>query len=220
MTSKLDKTDTLLTFLDEFNTKNMGNGEKVKFNAGYDYTFFEDNNGNINALVVCESDKYRLLVNLKQENISEGVVGWYVASYQFISPEQAEELIASSSQSPENDKKTEDKQSNVDYNVIKATKVRGKIYNALHKEEENIISLTAEETQDMKKLFDSYQHDDNEFGDGQLCKLVILFDNSKYMMTESGSVTGERENKTITFKLEKKDLEKVMSLFYKYEIPD
>lgn len=220
LTGKLDKTDTLLTFLDEFNAKDMGNGKKVKYDAGYDYTFLRDNGENVNAVVVCESDKYWLLVTMKQESIAEGVIGWYVASYQIISSKQAEELIMSYSQNPENAERTENEQGNVDYNTIKANNIQGKIYNALHKEEENIISLTEEETQDMKKIFDSYKHDDNEYGDDELCKYIILFNNSKYMMTENGFVIGEKENKSIIFKLSTEDLEKVMSLFQKYKIPD
>lgn len=218
LTSKLNETDTLLTFLDEFNAKNMGNGEKVKFDAGYDYTFLKDNDENINAVVVCESDKYRLLVTMKRQSIAEGVMGWYVASYQIISSKQAEEFIQSASQILKTGEKDETVKTNP--NVITADKLHGKIYNALHKEAENIISLTEEETQDMKKIFDSYKHDENEYGDGTLNKFIIKFNDSDYMMTEGGSVTGTRENKGIAFQLTKKDLEKVMSLFQKYKIPD
>ena len=223
MTGKLDKIDTLLTFLDEFNNKNM---EKVKYNNGYEYKFLEENNGHVDVIVVCESDKYRLLVSMKQESIAEGVMGWYAASYQMISSEQAEELIMSSTQNPENTEKTEEEQDDVDHNandnVLKADKEHAKICNGLHKEEENIISLTKKETQDMIELFESYEHDDNTvWGDG-LNKFFILFDKSKYYMTESGYVLGEKEGegKHISFKLTKKDLEKVMSLFHKYGIPD
>ena len=224
-TGKLDKTDVLLTFLDELKNKSIGKGVKIKYNDGYEYKFLKDNHEHINVIVVCEPEHYRLLVNMKQESITEGVIGWYVASYEIISSEQADKLIMSFSENPENAEKTEEGQSeegqsSVNDNVIKADDEQGKIYNALHKEEENIISLTKKETHDMKKIFDRYENDVNEYGDGQLCKFIILFDNSEYMMTEGGSVAGEKGNKAIAFKLTKKDLKKVMSLFHKYKIPD
>lgn len=222
LTGKLDKTDTLLTFLDEFNAKDMGNGKKVKFDAGYDYTFLRDNGENVNAVVVCESDKYWLLVTMKQESIAEGVMGWYVASYQMISSKQAEELIQSASQILKIGE--EEETVNVNPNVITADKLHGKIYNAsynaLHYDEKIIISLTEKETQDMKKIFNAYKNDENEYGDGTLNKFIVKFDDANYMMTEGGSIAGRKGNKSIAFQLTKEDLEKVMSLFQKYKIPD
>lgn len=218
LTGKTDKTDTLLVFLDKFNAENMGNGKKVKFDDGYDYTFFNDGDGNICAAVVCESDEYRLLVNMEQENTAQEAMGWYVSSCQFISKEQAEELLRSRIL-----KQSEDKETAADYG-IKAEKSCGKIYNALHNAqhpgEKIVISLTEKETQDLKKILDAYRHDENEYGDGTINKYAVKFDDADYMITENGSVSGTRNHKAAAFQLTGKDLEKVMALFHKYGIPD
>ena len=66
-------------------------------------------------------------------------------------------------------------------------KQHGKIYNALHKEEVNVITLTKEETMEFKSILESYKND--EIGwEGQDYNYIILFDDVDYMITADGFV--------------------------------
>ena len=96
-------------------------------------------------------------------------------------------------------------------------KQHGKIYNALHKEEGNVITLTKEETMEFKSILESYTND--EIGwEGQDYNYIILFDDVDYMITADGFVIKEDKNNTVAFKMKKQDLIKVMNLFKRYKI--
>lgn len=89
MTSSLDMEDALIEFLHNFNDKNMGHGEKVQYG---DYKFLKESIENVNVIVACESVQYKLLVNMKGEEIEDGVMAWKAASYQLISSKEADKL--------------------------------------------------------------------------------------------------------------------------------
>lgn len=219
-TTSLDKIDVLVEFLHDFNDNDMGNGEKVKYSEdGFEYVILEENNKNVKILVDCESEQLKLLVNIGGEEIDGGIQGWKVASYQLMSCEEADKLLESfsgkhqiSTNESEDDVWTKGKDG-----VISASKQHGKIYNALHKEKDNIITLTKEETIEFKSAFESYK--DDEVGwEGQDYNYIILFDEVSYMITEDGFVIKEEKNTTTAFKMESKDLKKVMELFERYKI--
>lgn len=220
-TASLDKTDVLIEFLHDFNDHNMGNGVRVQYSeSGFDYVVLEKNSKNVNVIVTCESEQLKLLVNMKEEEIEEGVQAWKIVSYQLISCEEADELLKSFSEGyqiamieRDNDK-TED---NPKDSVISASKQYGKIYHALHKKEENIITLTKEETIELQSIFKSYTNDETGW-EGQDYHYIVLFDKVDYMMTEDGFVIKENENITSAFKMKSRDLKKVMSLFERYKI--
>lgn len=220
-TTSLDKIDVLIDFLHDFNDNNMGNGEKVKYDEyGFEYVILEENSENVNAIVTCESNQIKLLVNMKGEEIDEGVQAWKIASYQLISCEDANKFLESFSeehQTSEKMGKADEIQNEAQNSVISASKKHGKIYNALHKEKENIITLTEDETIEFKTIFKSYTN--NEIGwDGQDYNYIILFDEVIYMITEDGFVIKEYKNDTSAFKMSNQDLKTVMSLFERYKI--
>ena len=222
-TTSMNKTDVLIAFLHDFNDKNMGNGVKVKYSEnGFDYTVLEKNSQNITIIVTCESEQLKLLVTMKGEEIEEGIHAWKIASYQLVSLDEADKLFHSfskGSQSAALDKDNDEIGDDPKDNIISANKQRGKIYNALHKEEENIITLTKKETIKFKSILESYTND--EIGwEGQEYNYIILFDDVDYMITEDGFAIKEDKNTTSAFKMKRRDLKKVMNLFERYKIND
>lgn len=215
MTGRLDKTDVLLTFLDDFN-KNHPGEEKVKYNNGYEYRFLEEKNGSITAVVTCESDKF-LLVIMEQQNIKEEVKAWNVVSYQYISSGQGEELLELCPESSDITGEDEGVQENPMDSVIKADKQHAKIYNALHKEK--IILLTGKETRALRKMLNAYEYDENALWGGEDYNIIVKTDTCTYMMTEDGYVVGENKGTgEIIFRLKENDLGEILSLLDKYEI--
>ncbi len=220
-TTSVNRTDTLIEFLHNFNDNNMGNGVKVKYSeSGFDYVVLEKNSKDINIIVTCESDQLKLLVNMRGEEIEGGIQAWKITSYQLVSFKEADELLNSfskESQVATVDEDNDEIRDDPKDSVISASKQRGKIYNALHKEEENVITLTKEETIEFKSIFESYTND--EIGwEGQEYNYIILFDEVDYMITEDGFVIKEDKNTTSAFKMESQDLKKVMNLFERYKI--
>ncbi len=220
VTTSMDKTDVLIDFLHDFNDNNMGNGVRVKYGErGFDYVVLEKNSKNINMIVTCESEQWKLLVDMRGEEIDRGIQAWKIASYQLISCEEADELLKAFSEESEIATIEEDDEEWNDPkdSVISASKEHGKIYNALHKEEENIITLTIEETIKFRSIFESYIND--EIGwEGQEYNYIILFDEVDYMLTEDGFVIKEDKDATSAFKMKSQDLKKVMNLFERHKI--
>ncbi len=87
----------------------------------------------------------------------------------------------------------------------------------MHKEKENIITLTIEETIEFKSVFESYINDTIGWN-GQEYNYIVLFDKVSYMITEDGFVIKKNKNVTNAFKMKNKDLKKVMNLFKQYKI--
>lgn len=223
-TTSLDRTDVLVEFLHNFNDNNMGNGVKAKYGEnGFDYIVLEENSNNVNIVVNCESEQLKLLVNLKGEEIEGELQAWKIASYKLISYEEADELLKSFSGKPQisadgaEDTEMQDETNDSQKSVISASKLHGKIYHALHKDKENIITLTKEETIEFKALFDSYANDETGW-EGQDYNYIILFDDVQYVITEDGYVIKEAEKATSAFKMKSQDLKKVMNLFEQYKI--
>ncbi|MCM1179741.1 MAG: hypothetical protein NC347_05770 [Clostridium sp.] len=220
-TTSLDKIDVLVDFLHDYNEHNWGNGVKVKYaENGFDYIVFEKNNQNVNIIVTCDTEQFKLLVNMGGEEIEGGTQAWKVASYQLLSNEEADELLKSfSKETPratveeENDATS----GNSEDSVISAGRQHGKIYNALHKEKENIKTLTEKETQEFKSILGSYVNDETGW-DGQEYNYIILFDDASYMMTVDGFVIKEEKNATSAFKMNARDLEEVVNLFERYKV--
>lgn len=239
MTGNLDKTDTLIGFLHNFNDNDMGNGEKVKSgDDGFEYKFLEENIDSANIIAACESGQYSLLINMKGTETGDGVMAWKVASYQLVSYEEAEQMTGRYFPEPENAQKTKeaketkkpDETENPMDSVIRASKRHARIYNTPYYDkahnivERKIASLSEEETEEARKIFDKYQNDnDGEMSD---INLIIVFDKREYVITEEGWVTesvvhknGLSGKEIKIFKMTKKDLQKIMSLFDKYKIP-
>jgi len=156
-TASLDRIDVLIGFLHDFNDNNMGDGEKVQYGEnGFDYIILETNKTSTDIIVTCESEQLKLLVKIKEEEIEKGIKAWKIASYQFISCKEADRLLKmfpEESQIPANARESNKTKNEPKDSVISASKQRGKIYNALHKEKENIITLTIEETIEFKSVF-------------------------------------------------------------------
>ncbi len=221
LTTSMDKTDVLIDFLHHFNDNNMGNGVKAKYGeSGFDYVILDENSKNTNIIVTCESEQLKLLVKIKGEEIEGEIQAWKIASYQLVSCEEADELLKSfleKSQLPTDGREDDGTWNDPKDSAISASKQRGKIYHALHKEEENIVTLTIEETRKFKSIFDSYIND--EIGwEGQDYNYIILFDGVDYMITEDGFVIKEGKNIASAFKMKSQDLKKVMDLFKRYKI--
>lgn len=223
-TTSLDRTDVLVEFLHDYNDNNMGNGVKAKYGEnGFDYIVLEEGSKNVNIIVNCESEQLKLLVNLRGEEMEGGLQAWKIASYQMVTCEEADGLLKSFSGKPSipadeaEDAEMQNESKDSQNSVITASKEHGKIYHALHKEKENIITLSEEETTEVKSIFGGYA--DDELGwEGQDYNYIILFDEVEYVITEDGFVIKEDNNATSAFKMKGQDLKKVMELFERYKI--
>ena len=219
----LDRTDVLIDFLHSFNDNDMGNGEIVTYSKnGFEYVFLDESDSNVNVLVTCESEQLKLLVNMKGEELDGGVRAWKIASYQLISCEEADELLKAFSgesgiSTEEGTGQTGQTWEEAENSVISASGKYGKIYHAMHKEKEHIITLTTEETIELKSVFAGYTNDETGW-EGQEYHYIIRFEKVRYMMTKDGFVIREDEDAASTFRMNRKDTKKVMNLFRQYHI--
>lgn len=217
--------DTLIEFIHNFNDKDMGHGKKATYG---DYTFLKENTNNVNVIVNCESDQYKLLVNMKAEEIEKEVMAWKVTSYKFILSEEAEEMI-SLHYSDTDVKKTQEpsKTKNPRDSIIKASKNRAKIYNTPYYDksqnivDRKVVSLSLKETKKMRKMLEKYKDSGIEWNFSKI-SLMVMFNDKEYLISEEGLVLCsmvDTYKKVKTFKMTKKDITKTLSIFDKYQIP-
>lgn len=196
-TGSFDITDTLLTFLNKFNKEKMELGISAKNENGYTHTLIHNTSNvkdvenimdSVYAIVESNNPDYKILVTMQQISHKETTGTWQVTAYQIITAEKADELLAKMPlYTPFDYKENVSSETNGDPadTTIKAKGVCGVIYNA--NEKENIATLTAKESKQLKKVFAKYPFSDN-ISIQNLPDMVIKFENITYIFSQDGEV--------------------------------
>lgn len=197
VTGSFDITDTLLTFLDKFNKEKMELGISAKNENGYTYTLIHNSSNvkgtenimdSVYAIVESNNPDYKILVTMQQISHKETTGIWQVTAYQIITADKADELLAKmplyTPLDNEENASSETSEAPAD-TTIKAKGVCGVIYNA--NEKENIATLTAKESKQLKKVFAKYPFSDN-ISIQDLPDMVIKFENITYIFSQDGEV--------------------------------
>lgn len=197
MTGSFDITDTLLTFLDKFNKEKMEFGISAKYENGYTHTFIHNTSNvkdaenimdSVYAIVESDIPNYKLLVTMQQISHEETTGIWQVTAYQIITAEKADEFLAKmplyAPLDNEENPSSETSESPAD-TTIKAKGVCAVIYNA--NEKENISTLTAKESKQIKKVFANYPLSDDISIQGSP-DMVIKFEDITYIFSQDGEV--------------------------------
>ena len=91
-TGSFDRSDTLFTFLEQFNREELESGVQVKKENGFAYTILSEGEDYTDLLVGCENPNQLLLVKMSLLPYEETTGLWQVTAYQILTPSEAEQL--------------------------------------------------------------------------------------------------------------------------------
>lgn len=211
MAGSFDAVDTLLSFLDRFNTEKMEFGVLAENNAGYTYSMLSDSPDTIMAVVECNISNYKILVTMEKLDYEETSGIWQVVSYQMVTSEVASEVME---RMPEYVPAQSETPTDMSESVIAAAGTCAVIYNAADKDQ--IITLTEQESRKIAEMFAAYVVSDSITATG-LQDMVIKYEDVMYAFSGDGDVivmdgsTMSAPHGQIT--LSSKDLEELLRIF-------
>ena len=88
--------DTLFTFLEYFNSQDLGTGIAVKKEEGFLCEFLTDDGNSASVLAACTSPDWRLLVTMERVPYEETAGLWQVTAWQLLPAGEAEALLRDS----------------------------------------------------------------------------------------------------------------------------
>lgn len=211
MTGSFDEVDTLLSFLDRFNTEKMEFGVLAENNEGYTYSMLSDSPDTIMAVVECNISNYKILVTMEKLDYEETSGIWQVVSYQMITSEVASEVME---RVPEYVPVQLETHTDTSESAIEAAGNCAVIYNAADKDQ--IITLTEQESKKIAEMFAAYVVSDSITATGPQ-DMVIKYEDVLYAFSGDGDVivmdgsTMSAPHGQIT--LSSKDLEELLRIF-------
>ena len=184
-TGSFDEQDTLLSFLDRFNTEKLEFGVKAENDNGYTYSMVSDSPDTILAVVDCNITGYKLLVTMNRLAYEDTTGIWQVISYQMITEQEASWILETTPEYTPAVTDGSDAGADPSESVIKTEGSDAVIYRATDKE--NIVTLTEEESAQVLELFEKYSMTDTITAVG-LQDRVIRYEDIMYAFSEDGAV--------------------------------
>ena len=184
-TGSFDEQDTLLSFLDRFNTEKLEFGVKAENDGGYTYSMVSDSPDTILAVVDCNITGYKLLVTMNRLVYEDTTGVWQVISYQMITEQEASGILETTPEYTPVVTDGSDAGADPSESAIKTEGSDAVIYRATDKE--NIVTLTEEESAQVLELFGKYSVADTITAVG-LQDRVIRYEDIMYAFSEDGVV--------------------------------
>lgn len=189
-TGSFDEQDTLLSFLDRFNTEKLEFGVKAENDNGYTYSMVSDSQDTILAVVDCNITGYKLLVTMNRLAYEDTTGIWQVISYQMITEQAASGILETT---PEYNPQeyaplvTDVPNAGADSSdsVIRTEGTNAVIYRVTDKE--HVVTLTEEESTQVAELFRKYSVTDTITAVG-LQDRVVRYEDVLYAFSEDGAV--------------------------------
>lgn len=184
-TGSFDEQDTLLSFLDRFNTEKLEFGVKAENDGGYTYSMVSDSPDTILAVVDCNITGYKLLVTMNRLVYEDTTGVWQVISYQMITEQETSGILETTPEYTPLVIDEPDAGADPSESAIKTEGSDAVIYRATDKE--NIVTLTEEESAQVLELFGKYSVADTITAVG-LQDRVIRYEDIMYAFSEDGVV--------------------------------